>query len=224
MIKIGYGVKLLVEGDYACFTRPEIKAERYSYDILTPSAARGILEAIYWHPQIKWVVDKIHVLNEIRFDNIKRNEVKKKIPTISKAALKGNKEIKVLDTSITDNRTQRTTAMLRNVKYVIEAHFELKDPNADEKKAYAMFCERARSGQCFYQPYLGFKEFAAHFRLIEEGEKVPKSFYADEKEIDFGFMLHDLIYEKDRRKSKPRVFRAIMKNGIVEVPAFKGGE
>ena len=156
--------------------------------------------------------------------NIKRNEVKKKIPTINKSALKGNKKIKVLDTTITENRTQRTTAMLRNVEYVIEAHFEMTDPKADEKKTYAMFCERAKSGQCFYQPYLGFKEFAAHFKLIEEGEPIPKSFYADEKEIDFGNMLHDIIYKKDKRTSEARVFRAIMKNGIVEIPAFNGGE
>ncbi|MBU0501952.1 MAG: type I-C CRISPR-associated protein Cas5c, partial [Candidatus Margulisbacteria bacterium] len=143
---MGYGIKLKVWGGYACFTRPEMKAERVSYDVMTPSAARGILEAIYWKPAIKWVIDKIHVLNKIGFDNIRRNEVSGKI---SQSNVKKAMEGKGVDLyqSITDERQQRASMVLKNVAYIIEAHFEMtaKAGETDNpEKHYNIFLRRAR--------------------------------------------------------------------------------
>jgi CRISPR-associated protein Cas5d len=121
---MGFGIKLKVWGDYACFTRPEMKVERVSYDVITPSAARGILEAIYWKPAIKWVIDRIHVMNPIQFDNVRRNEVKGKISVNKiKSALKGSDELLYQDSN--GERQQRASYILRNVCYCIEAHFNI---------------------------------------------------------------------------------------------------
>ena len=120
---MSYGVKLRVWGEYACFTRPEMKVERVSYDVMTPSAARGILEAIYWKPAIKWVIDRIHVLNPIRFDNVRRNELAGKVAlgTVKKAMNDGRSAVEVF---IEDDRQQRAAMVLRDVSYIVEAHFE----------------------------------------------------------------------------------------------------
>ena len=164
---MAFGVKLKVWGEFACFTRPEMKVERVSYDALTPSAARGILEAIYWKPAIHWVVDRIHVLNPVRFTNIRRNEVAGKIPagTVKKAMKDG---VTPLHLFVEDDRQQRAALILRDVAYVIEAHFEFagsEDNNGGKHRE--MFVRRASKGQCFHRPYLGCREFPARFELLE---------------------------------------------------------
>jgi len=218
---VGYGIRLHVWGDYACFTRPEMKAERVSYDVMTPSAARGILEAIHWKPAIRWVVDRIHVLNEIRFEMIRRNEVSNKIPVRNiKAAMSSGEPLRQV---APDERQQRATLMLKDVAYVVEAHFELTgfgEASETEEKHYNIVLRRARHGQCFHRPYLGCREFAAHFRLIEEDEPLPTSFYADVEEKDLGWMLHDIDYEHDMT---PKFFRAVMRRGVIDVPRFSSG-
>lgn len=216
---MGYGIRLLVWGDYACFTRPEMKAERVSYDVITPSAARGILEAIHWKPAIKWVVDKIHVLNEIRFDNVRRNEVGGKISAVNvKRAMKGHPVL--LCQYASEERQQRATLLLRDVTYVIEAHFEMigeSGPDDTPEKHHAIAMRRARQGQCFQQPYLGCREFPASFRLIEEDEPAPHSIHNGEG--DLGWMLLDIDYSGD--ELTPRFFRALMKDGIIEIPRLE---
>lgn len=218
---MGYGLQLLVWGDYACFTRPEMKVERVSYDVMTPSAARGILEAIYWKPAIKWVIDKIHVLNEIKFDNVRRNEVEKKISAENvKRAMKGKPVL--LCQYATEERQQRATLLLRDVAYVIEAHFKMSGeggPDDTHEKHYAMATRRARRGQCFQQPYFGCREFPAKFRLIEEDEPVPYSVHRGEK--DLGWILLDIDYSGD--ELNPQFFRALMKDGIIEIPRLERG-
>jgi len=211
-----FGIKLRVWGDYACFTRPEMKAERVSYDAMTPSAARGILEAIYWKPAIRWVIDRIHVLKKIRFDNIRRNELGSKIPIKSIAnAIKG---ISHLETFIEDDRQQRAAMVLRNVCYVIEAHFEIignEDNNSAKHKE--MFERRAEKGQCAYRPYFGCREFSVNFELISN--KIPKS-ELEGTTTDLGWMLHDIDFENNM---EPKFFRAQIVNGIINIPPFKQG-
>jgi len=212
---MSYGIKLKVWGDYACFTRPEMKVERVSYDVMTPSAARGILEAIYWKPAITWVIDRIHVLNPIQFDNIRRNELAGKLPmgTVKKAM---NDGVSPVETFIENDRQQRAAMVLRDVSYVIEAHFEFsgnEDTNAAKHKE--IFDRRARKGQCFHHPYLGCREFSAHFELIEDG--IPQSKLTGQQ--DLGWMLHDIDFKNDM---EAKFFRAEMSNGIIEVPTFDG--
>ena len=216
---MSYGVKLKVWGKYACFTRPEMKVERVSYDVMTPSAARGILEAIYWKPAIFWVVERIHVLNPIRFDNIRRNELAGKLSasTVKKAMKDGHSPVA---TFIEDNRQQRAAMVLRDVAYVIEARFEFTGPQDNNPaKHKEMFERRAQKGQCFHQPYLGCREFPAHFELVE-GD-VPISIFAGEQGRDLGWMLHDIDFENNM---EARFFRAWMTDGVIQVPPFKAGE
>lgn len=209
---MGYGFKIKLWGEYACFTRPEMKAERVSYDIITPSAARGILEAIYWKPAILWKIKRIHVLNEIRFDNIRRNEVKSKISDRKiKSALKGFKLDFYQNTSA--DRQQRATMLLRDVCYVIEAYFEATSTvrNDDtQKKHYNIILRRLKKGQCFHQPYFGCREFPVNFELVEE---IPKSSLVGKS--DLGWMLWDIDFE---REMIPLFYRAKMVDGVVEVP------
>jgi len=217
---VAFGIRLHVWGDYACFTRPEMKAERVSYDVITPSAARGILEAIHWKPAIRWIIDRIHVLNPIRFDNIRRNEVGGKIPAGNiKKAMKG--EPIVLCQNIADDRQQRATLLLRDVAYIIEAHFELTAKGGAEdtsEKHYNIVLRRARQGQFAHQPYLGCREFPAMFRLIEDNEPVPPSAFFGDGESDLGWMLLDIEYDNGMM---PHFFRAAMKQGIIEVPPME---
>ncbi|MDO7788729.1 type I-C CRISPR-associated protein Cas5c [Desulforamulus aquiferis] len=217
---MGYGIRLMVWGEFACFTRPEMKVERVSYDVITPSAARGILEAIHWKPAFRWVVDRIHVLNEIKFDNVRRNEVSSKIPSGNvRTAMKG--EPVLLCQYASEDRQQRATLLLRNVAYVIEAHFEMtiKAGLADTpEKHYAIAMRRARQGQCFQQPYFGCREFAAKFRLIEDDEPIPHSFHRGEK--DLGWMLLDIDHADGMT---PLFFRANMKDGLIDVPKIESG-
>lgn len=218
-----YGVKLHVWGERACFTRPEMKAERVSYDTMTPSAARGVLESIHWKPAIRWVVDAIHVLKPIRFQSIRRNEVGSKIPVKNvKSAMKAG-DVGKLYTLANHDRQQRASTLLVDVAYVIEAHFEMTDkagPEDNPAKHHEMFIRRAKAGQCFQQPYLGCREFPAAFELVEGAppeSKLPES----PEPRDLGWMLLDIDHADDRT---PRFFRAVMENGVVRVPPLSGAE
>lgn len=214
---MAHGVKLRVWGDYACFTRPEMKVERVSYDVMTPSAARGVLEAIYWKPEIRWVVERIRVLNPIHFTNVRRNELGSKIPVgnIKKAIKEGEGK---LGTFIEDNRQQRAALVLRDVAYVIEGHFELTDPaDSNTAKHKEVFVRRARVGQCFHTPYLGCREFPARFELIE-GEP-PISVHTGVN--DLGWMLFDIDYAMGMQA---KFFRAVMRDGVIQVPTPEGLE
>lgn len=212
---MAFGVKLRVWGDYACFTRPEMKVERVSYDVITPSAARGILEAIHWKPAIRWVVDKIHVLRPIRFDNIRRNEVSSKIPKPNPSNVMRNNRHLYFLVDEGSNRQQRASTVLRDVEYVIEAHFDLTDRAGiedNEGKHLDIFRRRARNGQSFHQPYLGCREFPAYYELIEHD--LPVSCYSGETK-ELGYMLLDIDFSNDM---KPLFFRAVMRDGIISSP------
>lgn len=211
-----YGVKLKVWGDYACFTRPEMKVERVSYDVMTPSAARGILDAIYWKPAIRWIVDCIHVFKPIRFMNIRRNELASKIPLKNiTSAIKNPKSQLVL--FIEDDRQQRAAMILRDVCYGIEAHFEYtSNDDQSDGKHLDMFNRRAASGQCFTQPYLGCREFSAAFELVDNFPKSPLS-----GKHDLGWMLHDIDFPNNM---EAKFFRAEMVDGIINVPPFEWKE
>ena len=169
---MGFGITIRVRGDYALFTRPEMKVERVSYDVITPSAARGIIEAVYWKPAIRWVIDRIRVLNEIQFTNIRRNEVSDKISTReAERRMNGANEPFFMDA--TDKRQQRAAMVLRDVDYVIEAHFELTDragPEDTVEKHYNIVLRRLRKGQHYHAPCLGTREFPAQVELVENGD------------------------------------------------------
>ncbi len=214
---MAFGVQLHVWGDYACFTRPEMKAERVSYDVITPSAARGILEAIYWKPDIRWVIDRIQVLKPIRFENLRRNEVGGKISALNiKKAMK-KRTVGELRLLVDQNRQQRASTILRDVAYVIEAHFVLTGQRLDtEAKHISMFNRRAGQGQCFHRPCLGTREFAAHFALVN-GPMPSSELPEDQRNRDLGWMLHDIDYENG---NTARFFRAQLREGVMEIPLF----
>ena len=218
MVDIGFGIRLRVWGDYACFTRPEMKVERVSYDVMTPSAARGILEAIYWKPAIVWEIDRIHVMKPVRFDNVRRNEVKNKIPLAPvRSALKGNEEI--LSSNSNDERVQRASLLLRDVEYYIEAHFNMTDkagPEDTVEKHYNVALRRMRKGQCFHHPYFGCREFPVQFEYVE-GE-IPQSKLKGNQ--DLGLMLWDIDFAHDM---KAVFFRPIMHDGVIDVQNCKMG-
>lgn len=210
-----YGITLRVWGDYACFTRPEMKVERVSYDVMTPSAARGILEAIHWKPAIRWVIDRIHVQRPIKFDNVRRNEVSSKIPKPNPVTvMKTGKPLAFL-VDEGKNRQQRASTLLRDVEYVIEAHFVMTDKAGaqdNEGKHIDIFRRRAKKGQFFHQPCLGCREFPAAFELLEE--KIPPSCYQGQTK-DLGYMLLDIDFDNDMT---PLFFRASMENGVICPP------
>ena len=219
-----YGIRLHVWGDRACFTRPEMKVERVSYDVITPSAARGILEAIHWKPAIRWVVDRIHVLKPVRFESIRRNEVGSKLSpgNVSRAMKAGSTA--GLATYVDEDRQQRAATVLRDVAYVIEAHFELTDkagPDDSVGKHLDIFNRRARKGQHFHAPCLGVREFPAHFELIEDDHPLPDAHPERDADKDLGWMLHDIDFAAGMT---PRFFRAQMIDGRIEVPPIEGRE
>lgn len=221
---MSYGIKLYIKGEYACFTRPEMKVERVSYDVITPSAARGILEAIHWKPAIRWVIDKIHVLEPIRFESIRRNEVASKVSArnVTSAMNRGSTESLYIVVDDGKERQQRASTLLRNVGYVLEAHFELTElagPDDKVGKHLDIFNRRARKGQCFQQPYFGTREFPVEFSLIES-EELPESKLLESNK-DFGWMLHDIDFVKDKT---PHFFRAVMEKGVINVPPFNSTE
>ena len=213
---------LELSGPYACFTRPEMKVERVSYDVMTPSAARACFEAILWKPAIRWHVRTIEVLNPIRWINLRRNEVAAVISTRNvETAMKGGKSD--LGLFIEDERQQRAGLFLRDVAYRVHADLEFladRDPQADPTKYYEMFERRAGKGQCVNQPYMGCREFAAAFRLVTEPaiERTPI-----DATSDLGFMLHDLDFSKPA-DPQPRFFRARLDKGAVHVPAWESNE
>ena len=212
-------IKLEVWGEYACFTRPEMKVERMSYDVITPSAARGLIESIYWHPGLRWTIDKIYVLNPINFVPFKRNEIKNKANMANAlSAMNGSKkELSIIQNSTTIS--QRTTLALKDVHYVIEAHFELTDKatvNDNCGKFQDIITRRIEKGQCYKQPYFGLREFAAHFKNADYA-KIPHDPSLDGIH-DLGFMLYDLEYSNQPNKEPiPMFFRAKMTDGVIDL-------
>ena len=225
---------LEVKGDYACFTRPEMKVERVSYDVITPSAARGIFEAIFWKPAIRWRILKIEVLKPIKWISVRRNEV-------GQTASERSQRI-----FIEDARQQRAGLFLRDVAYRLHAELEFISPaerpqvkrsvpealqdaweatelRRDENpgKYYGIFERRARKGQCFNQPYLGCREFSCEFRLVDDLANEPEPI---SETRDLGFMLYDLDFEKSLKEPAPAFFRACMEDGAVNVPAWDSEE
>jgi CRISPR-associated protein Cas5d len=191
-----------------------MKVERVSYDVITPSAARGIIEAIYWKPEIRWAVDRLKVLNPIRFTSLRRNEVAAKIPA-EKAAAAMRAGQGRLGLYVEDERQQRAALLLRDVAYVIEAHFELAPGETNQAKHLDQFNRRARNGQCYTRPYLGCREFVAHFRLLNRDDPAPPAHPSLLGTRDHGWMLHDIDFQNGRQ---PRFFHAIMTDGLIEVP------
>jgi CRISPR-associated protein Cas5d len=226
-----------VKGDFACFTRPEMKVERVSYDVITPSAARAIFSAIFWKPAIKWNVKKIEVLSPIKWISVRRNEV-------GAVAVKN-------PIMIEDARQQRAGLFLRDVHYRIYAEMEF-IPVKDRKKSsyeipevlvceeekeslrkdenpgkyHAMFERRAKKGQCFNQPYLGSREFSCEFKFVDNPEKAAEEYPAIPESRDLGFMLYDMDFEHPNSDGSinPAFFRATMENGIVNIPDWDSEE
>ena len=220
------GFCLEVTGDYACFTRPEMKVERVSYDVITPSAARAIFESILWKPAIKWQVSRIEVLKPIRWISIRRNEVSYIFPVNNiKKAMSGGKLPALYIDDIDKHgklkyRQQRAGLFLRDVTYRIHAGFTMTDKAGDDDNAAKfaeMFRRRAGKGQCFHRPYLGCREFACDFRLIEQPEK--ESSAAINESRSLGWMFYDWDYaESDKDETNALFFNASMKDGMIDVP------
>ncbi len=228
---------LEIWGYYACFTRPEMKVERVSYDVITPSAARAIYEAILWKPAMRWNITKIEVLNPIKWVSVRRNEVGKTIPNPTAKQLSGESNIP-MGIYIEDERQQRAGLFLKDVRYRIHGYFDYIPPkyrvensfvssrasgkqhksngtglnDETEAKYAAMFERRAKKGQCFHRPYLGCREFACYFRLIEKGEKLASPI---DETRDLGFMLYDMDFQKSIVDPPPMFFRAYMNKGII---------
>ena len=221
-------VKVEVWGDYACFSRPEFKTERVSYDVMTPSAARGLLESLYWHPGMRWVIDKIYVMYPIhqeeqgtkempgiKMTSIKRNEVKSTVSATNvKTVMTGGRKNLYVNTSSDSVRTQRTSLILQDVHYVIEARFEMTDnaaPGDNPGKFQDIMKRRLKRGQYWYHPYFGCREFPANFREWEGGpiETIPLT-------KDLGYMLYDMSYS-DPENIRPQFFRAQLQNGVLDL-------
>lgn len=224
-----------VWGNFACFTRPEMKVERVSYDVITPSAARAIYEAILWKPEIKWNITKIEVMNPVKWFTIKRNEVSKKISLNQKIGQgNGDRDIGLVADSDM-NRVQRTSLILKDVRYRLHAYFDYlgdrstgnlrnnmnnlseEEVNSLSAKYASMFERRIKKGQCFHRPYLGNREFACEFKLVEKAD--------DSKPIqenrDLGIMLYDIEYQSNGGSVRPYFFRATMEKGVIEVDKRK---
>ena len=211
---MGIGVKVKVWGEYALFSRPEMKVERCSYDVITPSAARGILEAIYWHPGMKWVIDKIYVQKPVQFTSIRRNEVKSKISSNNVLPVYNGAD-KPLYISTKSDIVQRASLLLRDVSYVIEAHFEMTEKAVESDnpgKFKDIIMRRLKRGECYHTPYFGCREFPANLCLCED-EKIETA-YSGEK--DLGFMLYDMDFS-DLDNIQPMFFRALMKDGVINL-------
>lgn len=223
---MAYGTRLRVRGPRACFTRPEMKVERVSYDVMTPSAARGILEAIHWKPAIRWVVEEIHVLKPICFQSLRRNEVGAKISAAKAKTAMNRGTLHDLHMAVEENRQQRATTLLVDVDYLILARFEMTTRAGAEDSAakhIAMFNRRAESGQCFHQPCLGTREFVADFELLPPDSPLPQAEPAHRSpELGFGaprslgFMLWDIDHAAERRPSL--FFDARLVDGVLKVP------
>lgn len=210
------GFCLEVSGEFACFTRPEMKVERVSYDVITPSAARAIFEAILWKPAIQWHITRVEVLNPVKWMNLRRNEVESIVSTrTAKTAMKEGKGH--LGIYVDEQRQQRASLLLKDVRYRIHGEFRMTEkagPEDSAAKFADMFRRRAEKGQCFNQPYLGCREFSCDFELVDE-DQGPEPI---EDSRDLGFMLYDLDYA-DPTSPRPLFFRALMENGSVKIPA-----
>ena len=218
---------LEVWGDMACFTRPELKVERVSYDVITPSAARAIFEAIFWKPAIHWQITKIEVLNPIKWTSVRRNEVG---AVASKSVI-----------YIEDKRQQKNSLLLKDVRYRIWAKMEYRpvakrkaegnlfahEPGKDENpmKYYQMFERRASKGQCFNQPYLGTREFSASFRWVDAEAEQRQPAISEEQggTKDLGIMLYDMDYT-DTKSPQPMFYRPQMNEGVIIVPPINSEE
>jgi len=234
---------LEVWGDYACFTRPEMKVERVSYDVITPSAARAAFEAIFWKPAIRWLVKRIEVLTPIHWISVRRNEV-----SFKTSSLTGYFVDDIDDRGKLKWRQQRAGLFLRDVRYRLYAELEFIPPDRRSKvvnpaaeflqdewenqelrkdenpgKYNAIFERRARKGQCFNRPYLGCREFSCHFRLVDDPVIASVQFPAIDESRDLGFMLYDIDYS-DPSSPHPTFFRAHMDKGSVMVPSRESKE
>ena len=210
------GVRVKVWGDYALFSRPEMKVERCSYDVITPSAARGILEAIYWHPGMKWIIDRIYVNKPIQFTSVRRNEVKSKVSANNVLPVY-NGSNKQLYISTKSDIVQRASLLLRDVEYVIDAHFEMtEEANSSDNpgKFKDIMKRRLKRGECYHTPYFGCREFPVKFCDWEDEEI--HTAYESEEERDLGFMLYDMDYS-DPEDIQPMFFRAVMHRAVIEV-------
>jgi len=206
-------VRIKVTGDYACFTRPDLKVERMSYPCMTPSAARGILEAILWKPEFQWYVKRIIILNPIKFASLKRNEIKKK---------QGNEPIDITDIK---NRVQRNSIVLKDVAYIIEASVFVEDElisktkNSEHPitvmKYRTMFERRVKKGQCWHQPCLGTREFAADFSMPDKQDKPWDITYP------IGSMFYDMFYDKNGNATPVFFYDVAINDGILECPEDK---
>ncbi len=206
-------MSMLIEvwGDYACFSRPEMKSERVSYDIITPSAARGLVEAVYWHPGLKYYIDRIYVLSPIKFTNIRRNEVKATL--LASAVLSASKGGTPPVIYTTQEIQQRAAMVLQDVHYVIECHFELTDkaaPCDNAGKFQDILRRRLARGQCYHMPYLGCREFPASFR-----EWLGGAIPAIELTQDLGWMLYDMDYSEPN-DIKAQFFHARLDRGVLD--------
>lgn len=213
--------RLKVWGRNACFTRPEMKVERVSYDVMTPSAARGVLEAILWRPAIRWLVEQIDVLSPISWESVRRNEVGSVMSPRTGGIF------------VEDQRQQRAGLFLREVAYTIHARFEMTNkagPADNMVKFQEMFLRRAEKGQCFHRPYLGCREFAADFELVRLNDPLPE-LIAETRNL--GWMLYDIQHDNRADKGhvhfcndgcRPSFFRAELKNGVMLVPPIDSKE
>ena len=212
------GFTIDVRGDFACFTRPEMKAERVSYDLITPSAARAVFESICWKPAIRWQVERIELLNPVRWINLRRNEVGSVISSrnVEAAMRSGSGNLALY---VDEDRQQRAGLFLRDVRYRLHARFELTDragPADNAGKFADMFRRRAARGQCVNQPYLGCREFSAEVRLVEQPEQEPQALAEETR--DLGWMFYDFDFANPAQPA-PRFFRAQLQQGVLEVPA-----
>ena len=205
-------IQLEVWGDYALFSRPELKVERVSYDVPTPSAARGIVEAIYYHPGLQWHIDRIYVLNPIRFVSVRRNEVTSKISARNmRQAMQGGNQ--ALYMAAPQEIVQRASLLLQDVHYVIEAHFEMTpkaSPSDNPGKFQDIVTRRMEKGQCFHTPYFGCREFPVRFR---RWGGAPIKTIGETR--DLGLMLYDFDYT-DPKNITPTYFRAKLENGVLD--------
>ncbi len=219
---MSYGIRLKVWGEHGLFTRPELKVERLTYDVMTPSAARGVLEAIHWKPAIRWVVDRIHVLTPIRHQSIRRNEVGHKAPAGSLKRAMNRGDLEGLGILVDEDRQQRASTVLVKPAYLIEAHFDLTvkaGAEDSEGKHLDIFNRRAQRGQCFHQPCLGTREFAAHFEWVAPDGALPA---AVAETRDLGLMLWDIDHATEGRPSL--FFRARLVEGVMQVPGPDSAE
>ena len=209
-------IRLEVWGEYGLFSRPELKVERVSYDVITPSAARGIMESIFWHPGLRYVIDKIYVLSNIQYANIRRNEVKSKILSSKVKTAMQSGRIDDLYINTKEDIVQRAALVLKNPHYVIESHFDMTDKaNASDNpgKFQDIIKRRISKGQCFHTPYFGCREFPVKYRLYDFDD-VPTVY--DEEVKDLGLMLYDFDY-RNPNEITPMFFRAKLEKGVLDL-------